>query len=196
MTVYDRIKSMIHRPDHAPEPPGTPRARPWVGGYLKRALEYSLKISARSGWSIPYSRMILTPRGVGAGQSAEHGRTGTQSTHAGSRRYRSCGGGARARAATTPPPILAVPALPAQLHRALITREPAAARTASNVTGLPHLQVVTLPAPLTTAVAMPTQAQHIPPQEPSCNSYGSSTDLPPTRAVLRGHNRRRWAALG
>ena len=61
--------------------------------------------------------------------------------------------------------------------------------TASKVTGLPHLQVVTSAcSALTTAVAMPpppAQQMHHP-QEPSCNSYGSSTDLPPTRAVLRG----------
>ena len=71
--------------------------------------------------------------------------------------------------------------------------------TASNVTGLPHLQVViSACSTLTTAVAMtPPPAQHMhQPQEPSCNSYDSSTDLPPTRAGTRGgHNRRRWAAL-
>ena len=51
---------------------------------------------------------------------------------------------------------------------------------------------------MTTAVAMPpppAQQMHHP-QEPSCNSYGSSTGLPPTSAATRGgHDRRCWAAL-
>ena len=64
---------MIHRPDHAPEPPGTPRARPRVRGYLKRALEYSLQISATAlTIEVKYktgikSMIDLLREGVGAG---------------------------------------------------------------------------------------------------------------------------------
>ena len=82
-------------------------------------------------------------------------------------------------------------------HLSHASRQPQG--TASKVTGLPHLHAVTWAcSDLTTAVAMPplrlSKCTHT--QAPSRNSYGSSTDLPPTRAGARGgHNRRRWAAL-
>ena len=128
---------MIHRPDHAPEPPGTPRARPRVRGYLKRALEYSLKITATARTiEVEYNDRIkgmmdLLRRGEGVVKVIEHGRTRTetQSTRGKPplsllRRY------AARDAAQAAVPLLAVAALAAgrKLHRALVARQSAAAR--------------------------------------------------------------------
>ena len=64
---------MIHLLDHAPDPPGTPRDRSRVRGYLKRVLEYSLKISATARTiEVKYNDRIksmidLRRRGEGVG---------------------------------------------------------------------------------------------------------------------------------
>ena len=151
---------------------------------------------------LKYDRLTPSRRGRGKSHRARTNAVGNTKHTRESRRYRSCGEGAPLTMRRKPPyhslQCLHFPPDASFIaHLSHASRQPQG--TASKVTGLPHLHAVTWAcSDLTTAVAMPpppAQQMHHP-QEPSCNSYGSSTGLPPTSAATRGgHDRRCWAAL-